>query len=901
MHLRQYRHNILIIDFGKDGRMRTGINLNIWLLLSFISIGILCSTNTILAEEPVYFVDANLKAAVEEDLDIANPTPTEMLMITELIVARKGISDLTGLEYARNLRYLNLNYNQISDLSRLSGLTSLENLRLYDNQIRDISPLSALMSLEELCLGENHVSDLSPLSGLTNMWFLDLRDNQIRDLSPLSGCANLEILWVSKNWIDDISVLHGLTRLRELGISNTHISDLSLLSGFTNLEFLSLSYNQISDISALSELVNLQVLYLDDNQISDISPLSGLTSLRELRLPKNQISDISALSGLTNMRYLDLNYNQVGDISPLSNCTDLQNLRIGYNQVGDISALYGLTNLKWMYLMHNQISDISPLSNLANLDQLNLGHNQISDISGVAGLINLKELRLGSNNISDISALSGLSTLHTLTIAYNQISDISPLSGLTNLEDLWLQHNPLNTDAYNIYIPMIQDYGTTVLYSGPEWFTLTISSTEGGSVVEPGEGDFSHTNLTIVNVNAVAEPGYRFVNWTGTAVDVGKVSNPDLANTTVTMEADYTLQANFEQIRLAIYVDDDAAGDPSEDGSQEHPYDTIQEAIDAAEEGDTILVYPGTYQEEIIFLGKAITVQGVAGTDGIPVLENPGDFAVSFYNSEGADSVLKNFIIKNSFIAVFIAGSSPTISNITVVDNTYGIETYAGSEPDISNSIFWNNTDDDLFQCEARFSCIERAVPGEGNINVNPLFVDPNNGDYHLRSQRGRYWSEYDVWILDSVTSPCIDGGDPTVDPLDEPKPNGDRINMGAYGGTAYASMSDTFVTVVEDEILPPEVVEQVRGITGGFWREDSPWFIAKFHNSSDYTITQITIRVRLTDRNTSEQQWYEVILGPPGAVIPPGETMVLTGDVGATRGDKDFYWEIAEMRGYKD
>jgi prepilin-type processing-associated H-X9-DG protein len=45
--------------------------------------------------------------------------------------------------------------------------------------------------------------------------------------------------------------------------------------------------------------------------------------------------------------------------------------------------------------------------------------------------------------------------------------------------------------------------------------------------------------------------------------------------------------------------------------------------------------------------------------------------------------------------------------------------------------------------------------------------------------------------VLDKVTSPCIDGGDPYDDPADEPMPNGGLINMGAYGGTPYSSMSE--------------------------------------------------------------------------------------------------------------
>ena len=58
------------------------------------------------AQEPVHFEDANLKAAVELTLGITNPTQTDMLSLTNLIASAREISDLTGLEYAVNLRSL---------------------------------------------------------------------------------------------------------------------------------------------------------------------------------------------------------------------------------------------------------------------------------------------------------------------------------------------------------------------------------------------------------------------------------------------------------------------------------------------------------------------------------------------------------------------------------------------------------------------------------------------------------------------------------------------------------------------------------------------------------------------------------------------------------------------------
>jgi parallel beta-helix repeat protein len=77
-----------------------------------------------------------------------------------------------------------------------------------------------------------------------------------------------------------------------------------------------------------------------------------------------------------------------------------------------------------------------------------------------------------------------------------------------------------------------------------------------------------------------------------------------------------------------------------------------------------------------------------------------------------------------------------------------------------------------------------------GNIDTDPLFADQNNGDYHLKSQAGRFDPNTQSLIQDDITSPCIDAGDPNSPIGYEPFPNGGIINMGAYGGTAEASRS---------------------------------------------------------------------------------------------------------------
>ncbi len=81
---------------------------------------------------------------------------------------------------------------------------------------------------------------------------------------------------------------------------------------------------------------------------------------------------------------------------------------------------------------------------------------------------------------------------------------------------------------------------------------------------------------------------------------------------------------------------------------------------------------------------------------------------------------------------------------------------------------------------------VENSIAGI--IGKDPLYADAANGDYHLKSQYGRWNGS--GWVNDQVTSPCIDTGDPGDDYSNEPKPDGDRINMGANGNTAEASKS---------------------------------------------------------------------------------------------------------------
>lgn len=249
---------------------------------------------------------------------------------------------------------------------------------------------------------------------------------------------------------------------------------------------------------------------------------------------------------------------------------------------------------------------------------------------------------------------------------------------------------------------------------------------------------------------------------------------------------------------------DGAHGSDMDNGlSSRQAFATIQKAIEVARDGDVIDVYPGVYREAIRFMGKAITVRSAADA---AILEAPDQIAVSFDMGEGPDSVLRNFIIRNSRIGISCVRSLPTITNVTVTGNVYGIWADGSSDgyshSRISNSILWANAASDMSGFDVTYSCVQRFTAnraifsgdlllGDGDFSKDPLFVDAERGDYHVQSARGRYWAEHDVWVVDDVTSPCIDAGDPAADFSAERKPNGGRLNIGAHGGTTYAEMSD--------------------------------------------------------------------------------------------------------------
>jgi hypothetical protein len=388
-------------------------------------------------------------------------------------------------------------------------------------------------------------------------------------------------------------------------------------------------------------------------------------------------------------------------------------------------------------------------------------------------------------------------TIVNCTIAYNQVPYPQPGGGIYSVgTDIFVTNTIVWGNGNN---PLT--ISNAVLA-----FPVTYSNIEGGGhwgegnlnapplFVDAGAGDYH-----LQSVHGRYDPLWGWVRdgESSPGIDAGApgmsaADEPSPNGGRVNMGAYGATREASKSPEYRIWHVNIAGGSNTFNGlSQERAFRTIQRALDVAGHGDTVLVWPGVYREEIVFGGKAVTLRSAADA---AVLVAPVAYAVSFYSDEGPKSVLSNFVIRDCPQgAIFFDGASPTLRNLTIVNNGFGIVPgYGYGDPYVVNCIFWGNGGD-VSGCRAYYSRVQSSADArQGNISKAPEFADPENDDFHLKSAYGRYVPTDDggVWETDSVTSPCIDTGNPEDYYEAELEPNGDVINMGAYGGTPYASKS---------------------------------------------------------------------------------------------------------------
>jgi parallel beta-helix repeat protein len=249
----------------------------------------------------------------------------------------------------------------------------------------------------------------------------------------------------------------------------------------------------------------------------------------------------------------------------------------------------------------------------------------------------------------------------------------------------------------------------------------------------------------------------------------------------------------------------------------------------------------------------------IPAIDSNTIKDNSADLGGGIYFSDCAEpNVRRNCIVGNSARydggGIYLSSTDPGLAGNTLSENRAdlrggGICCY-DSSPTIVSSILWGDvapSGSEIYVAtgapKVRYCDLQAGWPGTGNIDADPLFVDPGAGDFHLQP-----------------VSPCIDAGSPNS----PPDPDGTRTDMGAFyfhQAVLFSPHEFTFNLLLDataEEVLSLESISDDTVLFS--LRSDAGWI--SFLPDSGFVLPDSTLEISVTFDG------HGLPLGPNNAVI---------------------------------
>ncbi|HET7102395.1 MAG TPA: SUMF1/EgtB/PvdO family nonheme iron enzyme [Terriglobia bacterium] len=387
------------------------------------------------------------------------------------------------------------------------GLTVLN---AHDRNISNLAGLEAARNLNTLLLFNNHLTNFS-LPTLTNLGSLTLSGNSLTNVSLPAGLKNLFSLLIGNNPLAQLTLPADLTGLEELGLQNCQLTSFNLPPGLTGLGVLDLGFNSLTNVSLPGGLTNLDLLRLSENSLTNFTVPTGLTRLTQLYLDQNQLASFTLPAGVTNLHVLDLFFNQLTNVNLPASLRNLISLDLGFNQLASLNLPANLTTLTLLQARSNQLTNFNLPPDLTALTLLDLGENQLRSVNLPAGLGRLINLRLsGNTNLTSLTLPVGMTNLNgiflrfnaltnltlppdlfqlnSLDVLGNQLTGLTLPPGLTNLANLFLSGNQLT----NLTLPPDMTHLSSLVLDGNPLIQLVLS--------EPEAADLPGTIMALQNL-----------------------------------------------------------------------------------------------------------------------------------------------------------------------------------------------------------------------------------------------------------------------------------------------------------------------------------------------------------------------------------------------------------------
>ena len=481
----------------------------------------------------------------------------ECMEVEELAMPNAGITDLKGVENFRNLQRVDVSQNAIGDFAPVKDLSSLQILKVNGNpaSVLDVTGCSSLKklyaqnstfselhvtglgSLEEVRIENNHLTDLD-LTGLTSLRALSCYGNQLHTLDARPA-AVLEVLQADSNGMESLLV-EGLGNLKTLHCQNNNLQQISL-SGLGALEEFNAANNSLTEL-IVDEASALKTVLAGNNQLSGEFRFG---TAKQVSVENNQITNL--IGAEENIAYLNFNNNQLTSLKMDSAAPERvygnQN-NLSLLQFGDVS------NLKTLYCAENHLAwtesgkalDLQLSPQTIELKRKYDGEKYWTDLNEVLTPQQLQrtEVLMGENSqIASFDKESG------------KVFYTGPASAL----EYYFTAGDVGEDEGNARM-LVQAKLTEETVTPPqeEKFHVTIKTNDNSmGTVTIDSADGSYKKGEKAEVIAVANEGFRFVNWTDAEGNVISDSNPYVFEVT----KDLDLTANFEKIEdsYLIYVE----------------------------------------------------------------------------------------------------------------------------------------------------------------------------------------------------------------------------------------------------------------------------------------------------------------------------------------------------------
>jgi len=365
------------------------------------------------------------------------------------------------------------------------------------------------------------------------------------------------------------------------------------------------------------------------------------------------------------------------------------------------------------------------------------------------------------------------------------------------------------TDVYAAETDITMNGNYSITANFVAIYDLSISSTEGGSVTEPGEGVFTYDEGTVVDLVAESDEGYRFVEWTG---DVGTITDVYAAETDITMNGDYSITANF----VALY---DLSISNTEGGSITEP-------------GEGVF----TYDE-----GEVVDLLAEAG-EGYLFVEWTGDVGTitDVYAATTTITMNGDYSITANFEAAYPTVTTKAATNITAYSSTLNMNYTVGDFSPVqvrfaykkSAGLFWSYTD--------------WVSKSRGGTHAESLTGLSSNTEYDFKAQLKSNDTEIEVegttlqFTTDTPSTPPPSGGcfiataaygTPTAEQIDVLREFRDSVLLESTAGSQFVALyyqlsppvadfisGSSFLRTLVRELMVDPIVWVVEA-TGDIWR----------------------------------------------------------------------------------